>query len=138
LTPAARRLREQINAEIRHIRERNASLRALLQNDFVRVVQQGGIIIADRAKEILTEKGHIVTGNLRRSISSQVVAVNEGSVDVEVGTWLVYAPKIEALPDGGFLYPAAEETFDEVTRFLTERGVNVYIQVWSERRGVNG
>ena len=71
--------------------------------------------VVGRAKQIIQEKGHIVTGNLQRSIAAEVGdQVNIGLFEVNVGTNVIYGPKIEALPDGGFLLPAFQEKGPEV------------------------
>jgi hypothetical protein len=114
-----------------------------------RKLVQGGRIIEARAKEILTEKNHVVTGALRRSVNTQPVRAPRGLIEVEVGSFLEYAPWIEALPTrsgssvsqrfellgaiaqgttverhsggegGGYLNPAAVEKFPAVTDFLS-------------------
>ena len=73
-----------------------------------------GSRIATRAKVILNEKGHVVTATLLRSISVQPVVEQGGVLEVNVGTNIVYAPKIEALPDGGYLLPAFIENAEKV------------------------
>ena len=110
-----------------------------LQNEGTRKMVQAGRIIEARSKEIITEKNHIVTGTLRRTMNTQLIPVRKGLLEVEVGNPMVYAPSVEALPDtggrapaigprggklpgrgqgGGFLNPAAVQTFAAVTDFL--------------------
>jgi hypothetical protein len=102
-----------------------------LNTNLGRALQNAGQIIEARAKEIITEKGHIVTGNLRRSINTQVVQTGS-TLAAEVGTFVFYAPFVEALPDGGYLFPASEEKFGEVTTILAEQGIVPALKKWSE------
>ncbi len=66
MSPAAKKLRQQIDQELKNIRAANAWLRKTLADPAVQKVVNAGQIIEARAKEIITEKGHIDTGNLRR------------------------------------------------------------------------
>lgn len=88
-----------------------------LPNIFVR----GGTKIQKTAQKKITEKGHVVTGNLRRSLNTQVTDYSTDRVKVAVGTWVAYAPKIENLPDGGFLFEAFDEERAEVLRYIRNR-----------------
>lgn len=73
------------------------------------------------AKKKLTVKGHVVTGNLRRSgFVSQPKRVGRDSVQVTVSFPPIYAWFIENLPDGGYLYEALVEESDRVRRFIAE------------------
>lgn len=74
--------------------------------------------IAGRAKEILVEKGHVKTGNLLRSIKCEAEFIDTFVIQGHVGTAVSYAPCVEALPDGGFLWPAVMEKGDEVAAEL--------------------
>ncbi|MFC1709503.1 HK97 gp10 family phage protein [Candidatus Omnitrophota bacterium] len=67
---------------------------------------RGAIMIQDKAKTIITEKRHVVTGNLRRGIKHKVGWTSSFNIEGVIGSDVPYAPYIEALPDGGFLYPA--------------------------------
>jgi hypothetical protein len=91
----------------------NKNIKAELQKE----IFQAGTIIQVEAQRILTEKGHVVTGNLRRSINTQVV-VEDTLLEVDIGTNVEYAPYIEALPDGGYLFPAYWAKKDEVMQRL--------------------
>lgn len=75
-----------------------------------------GSKVAVRAKILLTEKGHVITGNLRRSIMVQPLIDQNGLLEINVGTNVEYAPQIEALPDGGFLLPAFIEQHESIVR----------------------
>jgi len=138
--------RQELAKLLKEIQKRNAELLRTLQLDSARALLHGCQIIEARAKEILTEKGHVVTGTLRRSINSTVRV--EGSVAGrallqltgrahgarivgEVGTFVYYAPFVEALPDGGYLFPASEEKFQEVTELLAAEGIVPSIRRWS-------
>lgn len=132
----ARLLRGDIEKELRKIAARNTMLLKVMVGDdeastAAKALLDGGMIIAARAQEILTEKGHIVTGNLRRSISAQLNTTTRNRIEVEVGTWVEYAPFVEALPDGGYLFPASEEAFPTVVQIMEERGVNAVLVRWA-------
>jgi hypothetical protein len=115
--------KEQVLAALQKIKERNLRMLKQIQSNMPRVMMNAGQIIEARAKEIITEKGHIVTGNLRRSINTQLGEVSATRIEVLVGTWVEYAPFVEALPDGGFLFPAAIESLPAVNRYLAVNGI---------------
>lgn len=142
--------RSDLNAALKFIRTRNNELIRLVQGDPVaRALLNGCQIIEARAKEILTEKGHVRTGTLRRSINSQV-RLRAGRLEGEVGSFVHYAPYVEALPPdgrppsigprggedpgrgkgGGYLNPAAEEKFGEVRERLEEQGIKPVLVRW--------
>jgi len=121
----------QLNAILREIKKKNNQMIADMKgNKLAKVAMQAGFIVEARAKEIITEKGHVVTGTLKRSINTQLLEVGTYSAQVGVGTFVVYGPFIENLPDGGYLLPAAIETFPEVSRFLNEHGVVPVLKRW--------
>ena len=74
--------------------------------------------------------GHVVTGNLRRSIRTEAI-VEESKLEVIIGTNVEYAPYVEALPDGGYLFPAYWKLKDEVIKNLQD----TVMQVIKETRG---
>ena len=122
---------DETNAALRIIKQKNNRMVADMQGkNLGKLAMQAGLIVEARAKEIITEKGHVVTGNLRRSINTQLLEVGTYSARVGVGTFVVYGPYIENLPDGGYLLPAAVETFPEVSKFLNERGVVPVLKRW--------
>jgi hypothetical protein len=126
----ARNLKET-NDALKAIRKKNTEMVAALQGSKLgRIAIQGGNIIEARAKEIITEKGHVVTGNLRRSINTQLSELEAFSATVEVGTFVSYGPYIENLPDGGYLYPASIQTNEQVTKFFNDNGVKVVLREW--------
>jgi hypothetical protein len=94
-----------------------------IQSGFPRVMFQAGTIVQARAQEIITEKGHVVTGNLKRSIHTVVEIRSRTRVAAIVGTFVEYAPFVEALPDGGFMFEAAVQTSQQVVRYLYEHGI---------------
>ena len=79
-------------------------------------VLRGAQPIVHRAKEILIENRHFITGTLHRSINAQLGEVSKGSATALIGTHVVYGKYVEALPDGGFLFRAAEERLAEALR----------------------
>lgn len=122
--------KEQLAAALAKIKERNLRLLKQLQSNMPRVMLNAGQIIEARAKEIITEKGHVVTGNLRRSINTQLGEVSATRIEVLIGTWVEYAPFVEALPDGGFLFPAAIESLPAVNRYLAVNGILPTLVDW--------
>lgn len=129
------RFNAKTNAEVakatREIIKRNKKLIETLQaagvaKDLFNACQ----IVEARAKEILTEKGHVVTGNLRRSINTSIIEAGVSRARVDVGSFVSYAPFVEALPDGGYLFPASEQTFEQVNKFLVEHGVLPALKEW--------
>lgn len=134
---ATKRLRlEEVNAELANIaKETQAILDRLGSDSAARKMQQGGLIIQARAQEILTEKGHILTGALRRSMNTRTYPEATGAgvnLVTEVGSFMEYAPYVEALPDGGYLAEAAEETFEQVTNFVGEQLVDPELRRWGQ------
>ena len=81
-------------------------------------MKKGCLMVQNRAKENISgEHGHIrhiQTGNLRRNIKSKVGWTSTFELIGIIGTDVPYAPYIESLPDGGFLYPALTEVGKEV------------------------
>ena len=102
-----------------------------------KAVVKAGQLIEARAKEIITEKGHIVTGALRRSINTQP-RLSPRLIEARIGSPLEYAPKIEALPDGGFLGPAAEQRAHLAIQVLFNEGVLPRVQEWGRATEVKG
>ena len=72
-------------------------------------MMKNALPIVTRARQILTDNRHIITGNLRRDIHVETVK----PLVVRVGTRVVYAYFVEVMPDGGFLAPAVREMIDE-------------------------
>jgi len=79
---------------------------------------RGGAVMARRAKQIINEKGHVVSGTLMGSIHSEITDWRKEYIEVSVGTWVHYARKIEDLPDGGYLFQAFEETRTDVLKYI--------------------
>lgn len=118
---------------LRIIKGKNTEMiRKVRGSELGKIAVQAGLIVEARAKEIITEKGHVVTGNLRRSINTQLTEVGQYSATVQVGSFVEYAPFVENLPDGGFLLPAAIETFPEVSEFLNEKGIVPVLKAWGQ------
>ena len=81
-------------------------------------MDQASASVARRAKEILVEKKHIRTGNLRRSITSKAKLDKDTKIIGIIGTDVHYAPYVEALPDGGYLYEALREEGKKALRLF--------------------
>jgi hypothetical protein len=75
-----------------------------------RALVRAGNLVDARAKEILTEKGHVKTGTLRRSLqTTEPQKSTDGLMFVESGSDVFYSIFVELLPDGGYLYQALRE-----------------------------
>jgi hypothetical protein len=152
--------KEGVKNALAQIRERNRELLKLVSRPGVfRSAINAGQLIQARAQEIITEKGHVVIGTLRRSINTQLflpgdapVASDQGtscekklsrvrgggfagihdasSVIVEVGSFVEYAPCVEALPDGGFLFQASEEAFEAAAQLIVN-GIDPELVRWA-------
>ena len=72
-------------------------------------MERAANIIVSRAKEIIIEKEHVITGNLLRSIQAKVGWASLSELIGVIGTDVPYAPRVEALPDGGYLRLALVE-----------------------------
>ncbi len=125
----ARNLDETIKI-LELIGRKDKTLLAQTKSAMPRALLGAGQIIEARAKEIITEKGHVDTGNLRRSINAQLGELTEERTEVLVGSFVVYAKKIEDLPDGGYLFEATQETMPLQVRYLVEQGVKPAIVEW--------
>lgn len=131
--------RAEVNRALREIQKRTEELvKGISGSSMTKTLFNAVQIVEARAKEILTEKGHIVTGNLRRSINTSIVENSAKVSRVQVGSFVEYAPFVEALPDGGFLYPAVVETFDQVSRYMVEHGLAPAIKNWGGRERAPG
>jgi len=86
---------------------------------------QAALLVQRRAHENISgmhgHKRHVKTGNLRRNIKSKVGWSGPYQIDGVIGTDVPYAPHVEALPDGGYLYPALMETGREALKFFQEK-----------------
>lgn len=125
-----------------------------IRSHMIPALYRAGVKVQRRAQEIIGEKGHVVTGNLRRSIITEAVVPegsgfsvtisasekeleqgfhkNKGKVneylangknvpkkfESSTGTFVYYAPFVEALPDGGYMLPSFLEKKDEVIKDL--------------------
>lgn len=85
-----------------------------------RAALRGGTVIETEAKRKIVEKGHVITGNLLRSINTQLGKVTPTEAEALIGTWVLYAKYVEALDDGGFLFEASEEKLAEALRVAAE------------------
>ena len=84
-------------------------IRGQIQKALPRAGLAGGLVIVQLAKEKLTQKRHVRSGALRRSVDEDLRSVTEAEVAVAIGSPLHYAKYVEALPDGGYLFEATEE-----------------------------
>ena len=121
---------EKIAAALAKIARDNEKMLKILKTDTGKALQNAGQLVEARAKEIITEKGHIVTGSLRRSINTQVRTQGRDQAVAEVGAFMEYAPFVEALPDGGYLNPALEQRADLVVKLLIEQGLTPALKKW--------
>lgn len=121
---------EEVVRELDKIRRRNDEMMRQLRTDTGRALQNAGQVVEARAKEIISEKGHIVTGTLRRSINTQVRREGRDRAVAEVGSFMVYAPSVEALDDGGYLNPALEQRAQQATKILIDQGIQPALKKW--------
>jgi len=89
-----------------------------VEAQLVTIIDRALTICETRAKEILTEKGHIVTGALRRSIISMITKIANDIIEGYIGSPMNYAYYVERLPDGGYLFPALESTFNRMVNYM--------------------
>lgn len=68
------------------------------------IMGEGVQELVGRAKQQLSDDGHIVTGTLRRSIQGDAEYETYTRLHGWLGTDVEYAPYVEALPDGGYLF----------------------------------
>lgn len=103
---------------VKEMRKKLAGIEKKYKTDTPNIFRNAGLIIANSAKQILTAKGHILTGTLRRTISAQITKITPDYIEVSVGTWLDYAEFIENLPDGGYLFEAFEKQKQPVVDYI--------------------
>jgi hypothetical protein len=84
------------------------------------LVPQAAQIVNAEAKKKLTVKGHVVTGNLRRSGFVSEPRVSGGVVSATISFPPEYAIYVEMLPDGGYLYEAMFEQSDRVRAYIAD------------------
>lgn len=145
-----------VDKALREMERRLEEVAKLTATTKGRAVQRAALLIVARAKEITTEKNHIQTGALRRSWNAQLVRESKTQVVAEVGSPLVYAKSVEALPatgrrpvrygprggvypsrgeGGGILGPAAEQTFQQVSDLIVREGFEPALERWSRPGG---
>lgn len=110
----------EISAELRH------KNRILTEFDKIKlsleelelITRRACVIIENSAKDKITQKGHIVTGALRRSIRTVVKKMMSDVIEHSVGSELSYAYYVEVLPDGGYLWESILEKGGEVLNYI--------------------
>jgi hypothetical protein len=112
------------------IGEKDKKLLAQTKSAMPRVLMGTGQINQARAQEIIQEKGHVDTGNLVRSINTQLGELSEERTEVLVGTFVIYAGKIENLPDGGYMFESTQQTMPLQIKYLVENDVKPAIVEW--------
>jgi hypothetical protein len=147
---------DEMAKALEEMRRRLEEQERLIRTNKGRVMLKAARVIEARAKEITTEKNHIVSGSLRRSWNSQVIRESATQIITEVGTPLVYGKRVEALPagpvrprstgprggkipgrgaGGGILGPAAEQRFKLASEILVDEGLNPALERWSKGGG---
>ena len=102
-------------------KNRMKELNPKLKNELKSIMARGLMLIEGTAKQILTDKGHVLTGNLRRNIKHKTPRfINLYQIEGVVGTDVPYAPYIEALPDGGYLLQAITQEGDKVNEYIKQ------------------
>ena len=123
---------------VEETKEQFADLSKLAQPDVARALTQIGTLVTNRAQDILEEKGHVQTGNLKGSITAYVM-LNVQDTTAFIGSFppgdqgfigsdAPYANIVEDLGDGGFLVPAFEENKDRMEKMLGD-AIKVTIEV---------
>lgn len=107
--------KRQVDETIRKMERLN---RAFSGHNVANVLLRAMLIPVARAKEIITAKGHVVTGTLRRSIHAVIVDATEEEAKGQYGSFVHYAEHVEMLPDGGYLFEASERTWPEVKDYI--------------------
>jgi hypothetical protein len=117
------------------------NVKKLLDVDFrlalEKTVNESGLLIVARAKQNLQGKyaptpyRHWITGNLSRSIKCATEWKSATVLETRIGTAVHYAPYIEALPDGGYLMPALNVMWPDVTRKTYEDIRRMFKTKWS-------
>ena len=97
----------------------------VVRNEILKGVQGGAQIVQKRAKENISgmhgHVEHVLTGTLRRSFQVRVGWKSFTEVVGAIGTDVPYAPYVEALPDGGSLVPALNETGKDAYDYIKLR-----------------
>ena len=90
-------------------------------------LKSGGMVVANRAKEIITEKGLIKSGTMKRSIHAEPVENESGDLSVRIGTNIQDPPYPFYLEFGTkrmspkpFLRPALDESRNEALKEVGE------------------
>jgi len=106
-------------------------LSEVIRSDVMKEMKKAAILVQNRAKENLAgqhgHNRHWITGNLARGIKSEVGWESLYELVGVIGTDVEYAPFVESLPDGGFLYPALQEVKGEAFVMVRE-GINKTIK----------
>jgi len=113
------------NFKVTGVKETIAKLNLIEQDVRSRgqeVMFKAGTIVQARAQENIDGQHghdrHRVTGNLFRNIKTKAGWASLNELVAVVGTDVGYAPYVEALADGGYLYPALLETASRVLLYL--------------------
>jgi len=100
-----------------------------VRKDSEKAMYRAATIVERRAHENISgmhgHKRHVKTGNLRRNIKSKSKWTGSYDIDGIIGTDVPYAPYVEALPDGGFLYPALREVGKEALEYFHNQLVKI-------------
>jgi hypothetical protein len=123
---------EDVAKFMEEIRKKNRIMIAGMRSDIGKATLKAGWVVSNRAKEILQENNHVISGNLVRSLNAQVVEFTTDFVAVDVGSFMEYAPAIEALPDGGYLNRALEEKADTANKIMIDAGLEPSLKRWGE------
>jgi hypothetical protein len=114
-----------IMIEISGMKELDVKLELLKQRVRERAeiaMAKASTIVQRRAKENISGMNghtrHVLTGNLRRNIKVKSGFVSTFGLEGVIGTDVPYAPYVESLPDGGYLYPALKEVGLQALNFF--------------------
>jgi len=93
-----------------------------VRNEAKKAMFRGGTLIEARAREHLEgmhgHPRHWITGNLAGSIQVKVGWINLYEIMGVIGTDVPYAVHVEALPDGGYMFPALMNVGPEALEYV--------------------
>lgn len=92
-----------------------------LEKEIINIIEEATTLFISAAKIKITQKGHIITGTLRRSIRYITTSITDDIIKGKLGSHVHYAYWVENLPDGGYLLESFNEKFDTVANYIRGR-----------------
>lgn len=112
------------------MKQKNKQLQIDIEKMGAASLLEFGKLVRDRARKILRQKGHVDTEALLWSIEEKADPKNP--LVVQVGSNLDYAPVIENLPDGGYLFPATEQSVQDFAKVVDKKAVDPALERWGQ------